>query len=329
MWYAGMVCLLAVAGSDLDQVLSAGGLPAASSQAAGNILPGPITSPSAGFDPSSFDQSNVGQYNFNIGNSAVLDEPVVELPALQLTATYLPRFDHAGFGVFSFDLRHTWLMGYDEIPPLNVTPGGAVHLWSGPDALDLPSRVYDAYVDFSWRPIEWDRGGISCSITPGLYGDFERIDSYTFQWAGWLMADLTLGNDWTMMGGVAYYRQLLANWLPVGGAVWTPNDDTRVELLFPQPKFARRLYVDDTRTDWGYLGGQFGGGAWSVADTPDTNVLVNYSDLRLLVGWQSATIHGREWRVEFGYVFARDLGVNNTSVYTPSDSVVAQALFAF
>jgi hypothetical protein len=251
------------------------------------------------------------------------------LPATQITAGHLPKFGADGFGITSIDVRHTLLLGYDELPPLNITPGAAVHGWSSPASLDLPSAVYDVYLDFYAQPWQSEAGAVSLGVTPGLYGDFESVDRETFQWSGWLLASRHLGLRWTVLGGVAYVRQLRANWLPIGGAIWTLSDATRFELLFPRPKVTHRFYTDGNWSHWGYIAGNFGGGAWSVADTPQNNVLVGYSDLRLLTGWEAFSSNGYEWRAETGYLFAREINVDNVPLQTPSGTFIAQVSFAF
>lgn len=255
-------------------------------------------------------------------------EPPVPLPATLISAAFLPKLGAAGFGVDDLDLRHTLLLGYDEIPPLNITPGAAIHRWSAPTGLDLPEAVYDVYLDFYAQPWQSERGSFSLGVTPGIYGDFQRLEG-AFQWSGWALASRHLGPQWTIAGGAAYVRQLRASWLPIGGVIWAPNETTRLELLFPRPKLTRRLSDNQLWTHWGYVAGHFGGGAWSVADTPQSNVMVSYSDLRLLAGWEAFSLSGYEWRGELGYVFARDLSVNNTLVDMPTDTFIAQLMFGF
>jgi len=57
-----------------------------------------------------------------------------------------------GFGMTNLDLRHTGLLGYDDQPPLNITPGIGTHFWTGPQTLDLPPQLYDVYMDLQWQP---------------------------------------------------------------------------------------------------------------------------------------------------------------------------------
>lgn len=253
----------------------------------------------------------------------------VPLPSVQFTVTHLPKFGSKGFGANSLELRQSYLLGYGELPPLTITPGAAIHFWTGPTDLDLPPRVYDAFVDLQWNLWKTEKSSLVLGATPGLYGDYKLVDHRTFQWSGWFVGSRHLTENWTVLGGVAYLRQLRSNWLPLGGAIWTPNSSTRFELLFPRPRLSRLWVSNGKWNGWGYLGGQFGGGAWSVADTSETNVSVGYSDLRLIGGYETISNTGLECRAELGYVFARELTVNDTAVFSPSGTMVAQISFAF
>jgi hypothetical protein len=251
------------------------------------------------------------------------------LPGTHLTTTHLERFNQRGLGITSLDVRHTWLLGYDDYAPLNITPGVAVHFWAGPNALDLPPRVYELFLDLQWQVWKGDEAAMLVGVTPGLYGDMEHIDNRSFQWSGWLVGSRQLGPRCTLLGGVAYLRQLQSNWLPVGGAIWVPNEHSRLELVFPRPRLARRVHGTDDWALWSYVAGQFGGGAWAVLDAPAQNVLVGYSDLRLLGGVEAFSRGGYEWRAELGYVFARELRVESVLLETPTDALLAHITVAF
>jgi hypothetical protein len=266
--------------------------------------------------------------------SAPPPEPAVasetlDLPATRMTAIWLAPGGAHGFGMTDLDVNHTWLLGYDDLPALNITPGMGMHLWSGPLGLNLPARVYDLYVDFLWRPIDRQRSGVSFGMTPGLYGDFTRFDGHTLQFTGWGLGNYRFNSEWNALGGLAFVRQLRSHWLPIGGVVWTPNDDTRVEMLIPKPRLVRRCRSDEYGSAFWYLAGQLGGGAWAVADTPTNNVLVSYSDLRLLVGLETFHVRGREWNAEVGYVFSRHLAINGNAAQSPAGTALLQFSAAF
>ncbi len=201
-----------------------------------------------------------------------------------------------------------------------VTPGFGFHFWNAPADLELPARVYDAYIDISWRSPITDRWGVSFGMTPGVYGDFEQFHSDSFQITGWGMADYALTPRLTVVGGVAVVRQLESRILPVGGLVWTPNDQTRLELVVPRMRVARQLggaVCDDL---WVYLAGQFGGGSWAITLDDGSSTLLTYSDLRVSVGAEWYTTTRLSGVAEVGYVFARDISAFDASQFTPDDT---------
>jgi hypothetical protein len=251
------------------------------------------------------------------------------LPGTYLRIGWLPVGGSNGFGSTDIDASHTWLLGYDDLPPLNITPGAGIHFWSGPVDLDLPSRVYDAYLDLQWRPIESERWGLSVGVAPGWYGDFSKFDHRTFQLTGWLLGNYRVNSRWNLVGGIAYVRQLKDSILPIGGVIWTPNEDTRVELLIPKPKIARRVVATPSGSIWCYIAGELGGGTWAVADSANGNVSLTYTDLRLVLGVEAFRAQGLECAFEVGYVFARSISVDNFVVYEPVDSISIQATVAF
>lgn len=268
----------------------------------------------------------------SVEESATADDhdfDLLELPATELGFTYLPKFDSNGFGIQSMEASHSFLVGYDDLPPLEVTPGIAVHGWSGPELLDLPPRVYDVYVDLMWQYWISHRSAILIGATPGLYGVMEHVDRQTFQWSGWLLARRDISEKWSAVAGVTYLRQLNSNWLPLGGLIWTPDERTRIDILFPCPRVSRSWWTSGTWSHGGFVSGEIGGGAWSVQDTLQSNVLVGYSDLRLNAGWESESTSGRQCSLQIGYVFARDIYVNDVRVFQPSDSVSIELLYSF
>jgi hypothetical protein len=280
------------------------------------------------FPDASWQRSTPDDWQFSPSDDKLADIPQ-SFPAASVAFGWLAPGGATGFGSADLDVHYTWEVGqaFDR-EPLLITPGLGFHLWSGPEVLDLPPRVYDLYVDLSWRAINRDHSGLTLGLTPGYYGDFERLDSKAFQFTGWLLGDWTLNERWTLLGGLAYVRQLKSNLLPIGGLIWRPHDDARVDLVFPRPRVARRLAIDETQETWGYISGVFGGGAWAV-DDGDRNVLVRYSDLRLGMGVEWLRTDGGSTQVELGYVFARDISVNQFSVLSPGGTALFQVTTSF
>jgi hypothetical protein len=247
--------------------------------------------------------------------------------ARSLTSTWIPKSGVDGFGMTDVPLATSFApVWFDDLPALLVTPGFGFHFWQPPDAIELPSTVFDAYVDVAWRTPINDRWGFGVGLTPGVYGDYRGYDPKAFQLTGWGLVDLSVNDTLTLVAGAAVVRQLDMRVLPVGGLIWTPDRDNRLELLVPRSRIARKVrQFTDGGAAWTYLACQFGGGSWAVTLPDDTTALVTISDLRAILGlewFRSRTVAGV---AEVGYVFARTVSANGTPEFNPNDAVMLQA----
>lgn len=273
-------------------------------------------------------------HSLSAGTSILDSETLTDVPPLwlsrQFTAAWLPLLDNDGFGTTDIDANTTIVAWYvDDEPVLLVTPGFGFHSWIGQDQLDLPPRVFDAYLDVNARWQLNDNWGLNFGVTPGAYGDFESFSSKTVQVTGWGLAVWTWSPKLSLLGGVAIVRQLESHFLPIGGVLWTPNDDTRVELYIPRPRIARRLTASEWREVWLYLAGEFGGGAWAITLPGDTSELLIYNDLRLIAGMEWLELDRLTGVVEAAYVFDREILAFGVSQARPSDTFMLRASLAF
>lgn len=246
--------------------------------------------------------------------------------ARSLSATWLPKNNADGFGNTDVPITTSFApLWFDDVPALLVTPGFGFHFWQAPDVLELPSTVFDAYVDVTWRTPVTERWGLAFGLTPGVYGDYRQFNAKAFQLTGWGLVDLQLTKTWTLLAGAAVVRQLDMRVLPVGGLLWTPGANARLELLVPRSRFAWK--VRDFRSGgaaWSYAACQFGGGTWAIALPDDTTAVVTSSDLRAILGvewFRTRTVAGV---AEVGYVFARTISANGTPEFNPTDTVMLQ-----
>jgi hypothetical protein len=112
--------------------------------------------------------------------------------------------------------------------------------------------------------------------------------------------------------------------------IWTPSEDTRYFLFFPQPKISHRFCtVGDTQI-WGYVSGEFGGGRWEVELAPGSNQSLDYTDLRVILGIEAIYAERLRGHIEFGYVFDRRVNVAAfPNDYLPSDTVMLRGGLRF
>ena len=218
-------------------------------------------------------------------------------------ASWLPRGGAGGDG-FEFDsLELKTVLGLPcptRAFPLLITPGFAVHFLNGPNSVALPPEVYDAYTEFRWLGHLTPRWGFDVAVTPGVASDFRQDSGHAVRITGHGIAAWTLTPvpapptvpTLMLVLGADYLDRTDVPLLPVAGLVWTPNDDTKFELVFPQPKISRRVYwsgisKEDVQ-DWVYLGGELGGGTWAIRRADGQNDLLNYRDPPRLPGHRAA-----------------------------------------
>lgn len=189
--------------------------------------------------------------------------------------------------------------------PLILSPGFAAHFFSASEPVDLPEEVFETYLQIRWLRKVGQRWGIDLSATPGVYSDFEDSeDGFRITAHGLISYDKSPLSKW--VAGILFLHRNDVNYLPAGGWIWTPSDDTRLELLFPKPRLARRFRAVGCIEDWCYIAGEFGGDAWWVERGDGTHDFLYQRDYRLLFGVERkhfGLLHGH---VEIGYVFGRE-----------------------
>jgi hypothetical protein len=254
------------------------------------------------------------------------DEQATFWYARSLSATWLPKNGATGFGTTDVPITTSFApIWFDDLPALLIMPGFGLHFWQPPDALDLPSTVFDSYIDVTWRTPVTERWGLSFGVTPGVYGDYQKFNSRAFQVTGWGLVDIRVTPTWAILAGVAVVRQLDLGVLPVGGLVWTPSEDARLELLVPRSRFALKAReFASGGAAWTYVACQFGGGTWAVRLADDSTATVTTSDLRAIVGLEWFRGRMATGVAEAGYVFARTISANGIPEFYPTDTVMLQ-----
>jgi hypothetical protein len=229
----------------------------------------------------------------------------------KLTETYLLRGNGDSLGMDDVDLYAMFgLPAPTRQSPLLLTPGFGLHTLEGPTAPDLPARLYDAYFECFWMPRISPTLTLHAMITPGVYGDFERSEQ-VFRLTGYGAAQWQWQPRLKLLLGAAYFDRRDYNILPVGGLLWTPRDDVKLDLVFPRPRLAYRFASEGPEANrvesWLYISGELGGGTWGYRRSDGQSDQVTYGDLRLILGLQHQVIGGLDWRTEIGYVFSRKL----------------------
>lgn len=251
--------------------------------------------------------------------------------------SYLARFSHRGFGVDDVGLYASFSIPFLYNPsPLFITPGFTYHSWNGPDSdsfrlrPDLPANAYDAYLDTVWRPVITTWLSADLGVRIGVYSDFNRVNNRSIRIIGRGLGVITLSERWQVTAGVWYLDRLRVKVLPAGGVIWTPNPDTRFEMVFPNPKLAQRITNFGNAEIWGYLSGEYGGGKWTIQRANGMADEIDYNDIRAIAGLEYRGFQRVTGYFEVGYVFSRQLLFRGGTPDTkPSDTVMLRAGVSF
>ena len=231
-------------------------------------------------------------------------------------------------GIATLEVRGTLESG--RLPGVFVTPQFGVHFTAGPDSTDLPSQLYDATLDLSlYRPVG-DAWLLNFALTPGVFTDGDNLSSDAFRLMGRAMGYYTASPTCQWALGIVYLGREDLPVLPAFGAVLTPRDDLRFELMFPKPRLAWRQFVTPVYEQWVYVTGELGGQSWAVERTSGADDIATYRDLRFVLGWERKRTTGRSLFVEGGYVFGRELEYDsNIGRLSPSDTAFLRLGGAF
>jgi hypothetical protein len=212
--------------------------------------------------------------------------------------------------------------------PFLVTPGFAAHFWNGPNSNgfntapalgpEMPPETYDAYLDTAWKPQITPRFSADLAVRVGMYTDFVYVTSRSLRTPGRALGLYALNPQWTLVAGAVYLDRLSVRLLPAGGAIWTPDADSRFELYFPRPKLMHRIATVRNSNLWGFIEGEYGGNTWTIhrSQLGGFGDVVDYNDLRLSIGTEWIGFNQRRANIEVGYVFNRRLEYR--SGFTPT-----------
>lgn len=240
----------------------------------------------------------------------VVEEMSPELPWVIPVSPQLMLTWNSGsgndLGIVDLDTRFTLYFPY--VKGLLITPGYSAHMLNGPLTTDLPGTLYDNWVEFRWLKKWNDRWSSDIVVSPSLYTDYDNLSDDAFRITGRAIALYTASPEWQWAFGAIYLDRDDIKAMPAVGAIWTPNEDYKVELLFPRPRIMRKLSgSDDEKTRWAYLGGEFGGNTYAIERPGMVRDVVTYSVLRMYLGYEIKRTKGFSPRVELGWSFNRSL----------------------
>jgi len=258
-----------------------------------------------------------------ISASGVTDQKSGVFQKLSFSVGWLNGDKPNGYALTELDLFATFAAPFPTREwPLLLTPTFNVRQLDGPQTIDLPAQVYEAFVDFTWLPKIRPRWLGILSVAPSVYSDLER-SSGAFRLTGRALVRF----DWTadqlqLIFGVLYLNRDDVKLLPAGGIIWIPSPSRRYEILFPKPTLAHRFRWGPGFEDWVYLAGEFGGNSYAIERVSGLADRVTLRDYRILLGARRKLTGGAGFRLEVGYVLGRVIEYGSNTPDIQSDDAV-------
>lgn len=237
-----------------------------------------------------------------------------------------PKLQHGwlrgGDGDKSLDMNETDVAVSFAFPnffhtgqPIYITPAFGLTLLNGPHSntgADLPGQVYSGTLTADWQSDPVQIFSIDLGLTVGMFSDFDTNISDSFRVLGRGLAHFRLTPFTTLKGGVHVINRNRYTVLPAFGLLYTPTPMTRYDLFFPEPKLAHYFTTLGTQDIWAYIGGEYGGGSWTVERQSGVTEQVDINDIRITMGfeWGRSDLLRQGRRTgfaEIGYVFDREL----------------------
>ena len=198
-----------------------------------------------------------------------------------------------------------------------VTPGFTFHFLDGPQPpiptnTHLPAQLYDAYLDVQWDPQFTPMFHAELDFRTGIYSDFETFTADSVRFMGTGLGVVQITPAVSLKLGATYLDRLEVKILPAGGLLWQPNPQTKFDIYFPQPKLAKYWTTLGNAAVWWYLGGEYGGGNWTIerlpeATDPGYTDRIDINDIRVFGGLEWTGVSERTGFIEVGYVFDREI----------------------
>jgi hypothetical protein len=157
-----------------------------------------------------------------------------------LTETWLAGGDDPdAMGVNDIELKIALALPVGWLAtPLILTPGLGAHYFHGPVAPDVPALTYDFYLDIRWMRQISQCVGIDVAVTPGWFSDLEQSNDDALRIGARAIGLITVSPTFQIAIGAVYLDRDDVPMLPLGGIIWAPNPDLRLDLTAPRPKIA-------------------------------------------------------------------------------------------
>ena len=214
--------------------------------------------------------------------------------------------------VFEFDAEWEYTTPLSSGWVFSFTQEYGLRMWDGPLSAPafpgLPSKVHHIGWDFQLNTPQSGPWSMQFNFNPSMNSDFNQsLTSNAFNWDGSGMVFYQASPTWMWVGGIAYWDRVRDQLIPLGGAVWTPNDIWEFRMVFPKPRISVFLGNIMGASTWAYTSLEYNIEAYEVELEPGLGRdKIELEDWRLVGGFRQD--YGvMQTFVEAGWVFNRDI----------------------
>ena len=216
--------------------------------------------------------------------------------------------------------------------PIYVAPTFGLTMFEGPQTEELPGQAYSGYLDLQWTSDQTQRFYADLGLTIGIHSDFDTLTTDSLRLTGHAFANISLEENATIKFGVMYFDRVDIKLVPAFGVLWNPHPEIRIDLFFPRPRMSQYYTSINNYDVWWYIGGEYGGGSWTMKRNGVASTQVDVNDLRLVSGFEFGLAEqlrlGRHIGfVEAGIVFDREVIYKNTpgDNFSPGTTIMLRA----
>lgn len=232
--------------------------------------------------------------------------------------------------------------------PWLITPHFGARLLYGPETTDMPGHLFHAFVEFGRLYQLLPHWQLETAYAPSVFSDFDNSRSDAFRVTGRVVSYYSSTPTTQVVLGATYLGRRDYPVLPVVGMIWEPSERTRVEAVFPRPKFMQRLALPLAARDfvesplggtlglrhedeyWWYLRGDLGGNSYAIRRASGADDFVTTRDFRFTIGYERRGVQGLTNRSEIGIAFGRDLWYASTGEHVPlTDALMFRTEYAY
>ena len=201
--------------------------------------------------------------------------------------------------------------------PIYIAPTFGLTTFGGPQTEELPGQAYSGFLEMQWSSDPTQRFYADLALSVGVYSDFNTLTTDSLRLTGHALANIELEDNTSLKFGVVYFDRVDIKLLPAFGVLWNPHPEIRIDLFFPRPRISQ-YYTSLSNYDvWWYVGGEYGGGSWTMKRTSAASTQVDVNDIRLVTGFEFGLDEqlraGRHIGfIEAGIVFNREIVYKNT-----------------